>query len=88
MYTLCRELYVATKLHGGVVTLNGTVAAHDAIRLGLLALQPSARPVAVQLHDEPCIGAALEAHGDSIVREHSLADDPVFQLLARALEDG
>jgi hypothetical protein len=87
-HTLCRELYVVTKLHGGAVTLKGSVAAHDAIRLGLLALQPSAIPVAVQLHDEPCIGAALEAYGDDIVRRGSLADDPVSQLHARALESG
>jgi hypothetical protein len=86
MFSLCRELYAALKMNGGVVDITQPSATNDAIRFGLLALEPAKKGGAVSalLSKEPCIAAALEAIGDDLVvrSRNKPDDDPIYQVLS------
>lgn len=84
---LHKELYFAIKMNNSKLTIKAN-GKSLLIKCGILALQPDADDDTLDLFQhEPLIAHAIKSHGDSIVKTHSVAEDPIFELLRLSHDD-
>jgi hypothetical protein len=79
---------MAIKLQSGYVHLAELHVAADAVKLGILAVDPKARTA--NLHDEPLLCSAIEDFGDGLVKNSATRPDtdPVLMWLQSSLYNG